>query len=376
MKISQQRARFRSLQNIIWIQSWIEAVIYLGIGSFDELQCSGVLHHLKNPSFGLKILKDTLSKHGGMGLMVYAKNGRTAVYHIQHLMKMINANQHEIETEIKRAKITIDALPEHNWFIANQLMSDHLMGNVGIYDLFLHKRDIAFSFHTLFLWIQKGGLHFIDFDSIKKRLYLKLKYQPFDKILKTKTSLLGETKQLSITELLHGRIIKHDFYASKTKHSVADLHDPSNLIYLYGNPYGFRKAIEDRKNIVILKNKTVFMARMSEVNLLQTKVDYDTLLYDDEDSFRDMITFSFTWNNFSNFVVNRLLDSNRGASLKSLHQEYRRTINSKISDEELVSLTEGFYDSVKDTEMFLVKKHYVNPLPKTTFAIFFIIKSL
>jgi len=376
MKISQTRASIRKLQNIIWIQNWIEAVIYLGLGLFEELQCSGVLHHLKNPSTGLKILKDNLSTNGGMGLMVYAKYGRTGVYHIQHLMKLINANQHEIEMEIKHAKVTIDALPGQNWFIANPLIIDHLMGNIGIYDLFLHKRDISFSIQTLFQWIQKGGLHFIDFDSIKKKFNLKIKYQLSDNILKRKTSIVGEIKKMCITELLHGRIIKHDFYASKIKHSVADLHDHSNLLYLYGNPYGFRKAIDDRNNIAILRNKTVFMARLSAVNLLPTKTDYDTLLYDEKYPLMDMILFSFTWNNFSHFLVNRLLDSNRGVSLKSLYREYRRTINIKVSDKELVSLTEDFYDSVKDTEMFLVKKHYVHPFPKTTFSIFSIIKSL
>ena len=101
-------------------------------------------------------------------------------------MKLINANQHEIEIEIKLAKATIDALPSHNWFITNLLVSDHLMGNIGIYDLFLHKRDIAFSIQTLFQWIQKAGLHFIDFDSIVKRFNLKIKHQLSDTILKRK----------------------------------------------------------------------------------------------------------------------------------------------------------------------------------------------
>ena len=58
MYISQKRAKIRGLQHIIWIRNWIEAVRFLGMGSFEELQCSGVLHHLKRPSYGLNILKD------------------------------------------------------------------------------------------------------------------------------------------------------------------------------------------------------------------------------------------------------------------------------------------------------------------------------
>ena len=47
MHIAQTRAKIRGLRNIIWIQNWIEGVRFLGMGSFEELQCSGVLHHIK-----------------------------------------------------------------------------------------------------------------------------------------------------------------------------------------------------------------------------------------------------------------------------------------------------------------------------------------
>ena len=66
MRISKQRARFRKIGNIIWILSWIEEVKYLGAGLFESSECSGVLHHMKSPIQGLKILKDVLISNGGM----------------------------------------------------------------------------------------------------------------------------------------------------------------------------------------------------------------------------------------------------------------------------------------------------------------------
>ena len=57
MKIAQRRARARHLKNIVWVRSWIEDARFLGMGLFNELSCSGVLHHLKSPPFGLNILK-------------------------------------------------------------------------------------------------------------------------------------------------------------------------------------------------------------------------------------------------------------------------------------------------------------------------------
>lgn len=385
MKISKKRAHIRRLQNIIWIRSWIEDVRYLGLGLFDLLQCSGVLHHLKDPLFGLKVLKDTLYKNGGMSLMVYGKYGRTAVYQIQSLMKMINQGKQELETEIDHTTLTIDALPQHNWFIKNTIVGDHLYGDIGIYDLFLHKRDISFSITTLFQWIEKGGIHFSDFDSFEDRFNLKIKYQFHENdlkrkasmYLKRKTSMYDESKQLSFTEFLYGRLIKHEFYASKLKSSVADLHDMSNVLYFYGTPHGFRLAVANRQNIVTLDNQTFFHARMSPSTLTQSRSHYQTMRYEEmHDASMNTKIFNFKWNNFSRLLINRLLESNRGVKLKSLYKEYRNTIDSNISDDELKKSSEDFYISVKDTEMFLLKKNYANAFPKTSFGTYFIINSL
>ena len=169
MYISQKRAHIRGLRNIIWIRNWIEAMRFLGMGSFEELQCSGVLHHLKRPSYGLNILKDSLTESGGMALMVYGKYGRTSVYQTQDLLKMINSNQNDIEMELENAIYTLDILPDNNWFILNSVVGDYNGGKIEIYDLLLHKRDVSFSIKTLLEWITNSGLHFADFDYYKKR---------------------------------------------------------------------------------------------------------------------------------------------------------------------------------------------------------------
>lgn len=40
------------LKNILWIKRCIDDVKYLDIGLFNDILCSGVLHHLKNPDYG------------------------------------------------------------------------------------------------------------------------------------------------------------------------------------------------------------------------------------------------------------------------------------------------------------------------------------
>ena len=165
MKISQQRTRYRQLRNIIWVNSWIEDIRILGIGAFQSTQCSGVLHHLKSPLLGLNILKDTLTNEGGLSIMVYGKYGRRAIYQMQELFAIINRSSTDLEIEIATALQILNFMPNSNWFMQNPIVKDHKMGSIGIYDLFLHKRDTSFSIDMIVRWMRLSGLHFVDFDS-------------------------------------------------------------------------------------------------------------------------------------------------------------------------------------------------------------------
>ena len=71
MKVAQDRARARKLTNVIWVTEGIENLQRLNLAKFEFTQCSGVLHHLKSPITGLKMLKDHLQMVGGIDLMVY-----------------------------------------------------------------------------------------------------------------------------------------------------------------------------------------------------------------------------------------------------------------------------------------------------------------
>ena len=114
IKIGQKRSQWRKLHNIIWIQTWIEDIRFLGLGIFEMFQSSGVLHHLKSPVLGGRLLKDILVARGGSSIMVYAKLGRTGVYQIQKLMNMINENTIDVNAEIKNTMRVMDSLPKRN----------------------------------------------------------------------------------------------------------------------------------------------------------------------------------------------------------------------------------------------------------------------
>ena len=107
MKVAQARAKARELKNIVWISEGIENIIRLNLPKFDFMQCSGVLHHLKSPITGLKVLKEHLKLEGGMDLMVYGTYGRIGVYHLQDVLQMMNLEAGHILDELNTAKITL-----------------------------------------------------------------------------------------------------------------------------------------------------------------------------------------------------------------------------------------------------------------------------
>jgi SAM-dependent methyltransferase len=57
--------------------------------SFDQIVCTGVLHHLVDPDAGLRALHSVLKRDGAMHLMVYALYGRCGIYMLQEACRRI-----------------------------------------------------------------------------------------------------------------------------------------------------------------------------------------------------------------------------------------------------------------------------------------------
>ena len=67
------------LQNLNLHRLAIEQIGELG-QMFDQIVCTGVLHHLSDPDLGLRVLRSVLAPGGAMQLMVYAAYGRAGIY--------------------------------------------------------------------------------------------------------------------------------------------------------------------------------------------------------------------------------------------------------------------------------------------------------
>ena len=363
MQISQRRACYRKIGNIVWIRSWIEEVRYLGISVFDHAQCSGVLHHLKRPILGLKMLKDILISNGGMNLMVYAEIGRTAVYQIQNIIRTVRWSSNiAILKELELANHTLTAIPVEHWFHIGNRILDHKFGNIGIYDLLLHKRDVAFSISSLREWITTAGLTFVDHNVSKTRFQFNIKFYTLDEILERKIGQQSKIKQWATTEILISNVLKHRFFVSKDTSSEANLNDPFNHLFLWGNPVGLKKAFQNPQNRKILGGKPMFLCPLTYLSL----PSFPTHNEMQEGIIKKIdVKFAIEVNPFSEFLMTSMLKYRDGAGLKSLYLEYRRVSNTTVSEQKLYDLAQIFYTSIKDTGMILLRDAHVLSLPKS-----------
>lgn len=236
MAIAQQRARNRGLTNITWIRDSLLNLEKLDVGTFDYINSSGVLHHLADPDEGLRILASLLKEYGAMGLMLYAPYGRTAVYQMQDLLRMVNKDEPDMHQRVANAKAILNHLPTTNWFPQSPPeMLGEVQTDIGIYDLLLHAQDRAYSIPQLYGFIEKQGLilqHLLpEHPKFGQRLYDALFYLK-DPHLEAKMRALPLREQQAIAELLHGHIFKHTFYVVNSPRTLPAADDLDAIPYL------------------------------------------------------------------------------------------------------------------------------------------------
>ncbi len=231
-EIAKKRADIRKLDNITWINDSILNIPDLNLGEFDFIECGGVLHHLEDPDIGLKALASVLKPGGGMNLMVYAPYGRTGGYQVQDLMRLVNSDAKEMQKKINNTKEILKALPQHHWFNVSRLSGlvtcNDAENDAGIYDLFLHAQDRAFTILEVHDWLERCGLKMT---SEPGYCYNQLSYMP-EQYIKDENLLKMIRKyplkiQQAIGEAVSTKIVKHEFYAvhKDAAESVAKITD-------------------------------------------------------------------------------------------------------------------------------------------------------
>ncbi|MBW8721463.1 MAG: class I SAM-dependent methyltransferase [Polaromonas sp.] len=247
--LAKERAQIRGLTNIQWVHDSLLNLPALAaqLGKFDYINCSGVLHHLADPDLGFKALLSVLKADGAIGLMVYATSGRTGVYQMQELMRLVNGDEADAQRKIANTRDLLASLPATNWFKRSEdLHHDHKAGDAGIYDLLLHSQDRSYSVGELFDWLggeaggAKGGhgMHLAFTDVQRGRSpylpHMVLGAKPPD--MTASLRKLPTRKQYEMAELMSGSIITHSLYVTRNAGCTAPYGDAAYVPFFYHEP--------------------------------------------------------------------------------------------------------------------------------------------
>ena len=177
--------------------------------SFDQIVCTGVLHHLADPDVGLRALRDALKPHGTMHLMLYAPYGRTGIYMLQEFCRRVGI--HATDDGIRDLIAALQALPPGHPLENLVREAPDFRHEAALADALLHPQDRSYSVPQLFDFLHRGGLTF-------GRWIKQAPYSPhcgvLAKIPQTSRMLqLSLAEQAAVAELFRGTMVVHSLVA-------------------------------------------------------------------------------------------------------------------------------------------------------------------
>lgn len=235
LAVARKRARVRGLTNITWVHRSLLELGDLPVGTFDYINCCGVLHHLPDPRRGLAALVAVLDEGGAMALMVYGRYGRTGVYQLQELLRLINAGQDDPKREVENAKQVLAVLPETNLFkMTEDRYLDHKYTDAGLYDLLLHPIDRPYTITEVYALLDEFGLNLVEFAPPWRTLYRPEVIFAGSAALLATVRGLPHRQQQAACELATAAVFKHEFYASPRRETIASVDDP-DMVPFFGS---------------------------------------------------------------------------------------------------------------------------------------------
>jgi len=207
---AQSRAQAIGLNNITFHTGSLLDVAKMELGTFDYINCSGVLHHLEEPEEGSKALAAVMAPGAALGIMVYGELGRTGIYHAQDMLRMICGSD-AMSEQVEVARRLLPSLPHSNWLVKNneqQFKQD--LDDIEIVDRFLHTCDQAYRVPGCAKLVEAAGLSISEFVP-------PLLYKPdcfvSDPMVMERVRALDKINQYAFTELCTGFISKQSFFA-------------------------------------------------------------------------------------------------------------------------------------------------------------------
>jgi SAM-dependent methyltransferase len=176
---------------------------------FDLIVSTGVLHHMAEPTTGMKALAACLRPDGVAAIMLYARYGRIGVEMLQGVFREMGLRQND--PSVLMVKDALATLPQDHPIMSYVSVAPDLQFDAGLVDTFLHGRERSYTVDDCLDLVASAGLVFQD-------LFLKSAYYPptaSTSAFHAAVAALPEQKQWSIMERVNIRNACHFFTACR-----------------------------------------------------------------------------------------------------------------------------------------------------------------
>ncbi len=177
--------------------------------TFDQIVCTGVLHHLEDPDAALRALRNVLAPDGAMHLMVYAPYGRAGVYMLQEFCRRVGIPASD--DGIRALIAALEELPAKHPLARLLRDTPDFRREAALADALLHPQDRAYSVPQLFEFLDGAGLRFgrwVRQASYSARCGLMARLPQASRIAD-----LEPAEQYAATELFRGTMTTHSVVA-------------------------------------------------------------------------------------------------------------------------------------------------------------------
>jgi SAM-dependent methyltransferase len=187
--------------------------------TFDLIVCTGVLHHLPDPNAGLRCLRDVLSPHGVISVMVYGYYPRFGVYMMQEVFRVLDLQQDAVGIEIvKRGIKDVPAWHHVRRYLA---IAPDLGYDSGLVDTFLHPLDRAFTVPQVLEFASHNDLKFQSWlDNLDYSISASIMYP--QNPLRQRVEMLASAEQWRLVELIAQSLGTHRFLLCHPSKAEAD----------------------------------------------------------------------------------------------------------------------------------------------------------
>ena len=181
---------------------------------FDQIVCTGVLHHLHDPDAGLQALRALLRPEGSMHLMVYAPYGRTGIYMLQEFCRRVGVSA--TDEGIRDLVSVLQLIPAGHPLKELVRETPDFRHPAAVADALLNPQDRAYSVPQLFEFLEQGGLRF-------GRWVSQALYSPQCGVIEgipqaRRLAELDRVEQYAAVELFRGTMLSHSVVAYRDDH--------------------------------------------------------------------------------------------------------------------------------------------------------------